>query len=138
MTQYTPVLTRTVTAAGAVARGRAVGFDGAQIATAGAKPLGIAHHAASTGQQLAVGTIGSVIAEAGAEITVGQALALDSSGRVVPAAALAVAAGATPVTSGAANGAAVLTGGVTPQHVVGDALQAASGAGQFLEILLRR
>ena len=53
-------------------------------------------------------------------------------------AALAVAAGATAVTSAAANGAAAISGGEPPQYVVGDALQAATAAGQLVEILLRR
>jgi hypothetical protein len=57
---------------------------------------------------------------------------------VVPGTVMAVAAGATGVTSAAANGATVLTGADTPHFPVGDAMQAATAAGQFIEVLLRR
>jgi hypothetical protein len=46
-------------------------------------------------------------------------------------------AGGTQVTSTAANG-AIITGADTPIFAVGDVLQAATAAGQFVEILLRR
>jgi hypothetical protein len=51
---------------------------------------------------------------------------------------LTIVAGATPVTSTAANGATILTGSDMPGFAIGDALQAATAAGQFIEILLRR
>ena len=57
---------------------------------------------------------------------------------MVTATALQIAAGATPMTSTAANGATVITGGEPPQFVVGDAMQAAGAAGEFIEVLLRR
>jgi hypothetical protein len=139
MTASKPLLSLSVVSAGLIARHRAVGFDGAQIAAAGAKPLGFAQYAASAaGQGVTVDVMGTTIAVAGAEITRGAALTLDNQGRVVPAAALAIAAGATGVTSAAANGATALTGGVPPQHVCADALQAAAQAGDLVEILLRR
>lgn len=139
MSQAKSILDLTVTAAGAVARGRAVTFAGAQVTTAGAKPLGIAKQAAAAaGDDINIAVCGTCIAEAGAAITVGASLALDASGRVVTASALSIAAGGTPVTSTAANGSAIFAGGDPPQFVVGDALQAAAGAGAFIEILLRR
>lgn len=123
-------------APGAVAYGRGVDFAGAQIAAAGARCAGIARRAAALGQSYEADVIGTAICEAGAAITAGQQLAFDSVGRVVPAAPLAIAAGATAVTSAAANGAACLTGGILPQWVVGDAMADASGAGVFIEVLL--
>jgi hypothetical protein len=91
---------------------------------------------------------GTAVAEAGAAVTVGAALVMDVSGRVVPATALAVssagitvAVGATAVTSTLANGAILsgngtVTGGDLPQFVVGYALEAAAAAGNFIEILM--
>lgn len=139
MSQDYSLLTHSVVSAGAIARGRLVSFAGAQIAAAGAKALGVARHAApAAGHDVAVTVCGTAMAEAGAAITAGASLTADAQGRVVPAAALAIAAGGTPVTSTAANGAAILTGGDAPQFIIGDALAAAAGAGSFVEILLRR
>lgn len=138
MTQSIPVLTTTVRATGAIARGRGVTFAGAQVAAAGAKPQGIAVVAAVAGQDVSLVSLGSAACEAGAAVAIGAAVAFDSVGRVVTAAALAIAAGGTTVTSTAANGAAIITGGDVAQWVVGDAMQAAGAAGDFIEILLRR
>lgn len=125
-------------APGAVARGRGVDFTGAQIAVAGARCAGIARRDAAVGQPFEATALGTEVCEAGAVITVGQPLAMDAQGRVVPATSLAIAAGAVAMTSVAANGATDLTGGVLPQWVVGDALEAAAAAGAFIEVLLSR
>lgn len=138
MTQATPLLNLTVRASGAVARGRGVLFSGAQVAAANAKVLGIALAPAADGQDTPVTVSGTAICEAGATFAVGAALVMDAQGRVITAAALAVASGATAMTSAAANGTAALTGGDPPHYVVGDALQAATAVGQFVEVLLRR
>ncbi|MBF0339778.1 MAG: DUF2190 family protein [Magnetococcales bacterium] len=136
--QNIALLTLTVTATSAISVGRAVGFDGAQVNTQGTKPLGIAMTAAGTGQSLAIVTHGTAVVESGAAITIGTSLIADAQGRVIPATgALHVASGATAVTSSAANG-AILAGGDPPEFVLGDALQSATGAGKFIEILLRR
>jgi hypothetical protein len=139
VTQSAPILTLTVTSAGAVARGRGVTFAGAQANAIGQKVMGIASQAANAaGEDVAVIACGTAICETGAAITVGQTVAMDASGRVVPAAVLTVVAGGTAVTSIAANGPSVITGAEPPIYAVGDALQAASGAGRFIEVLLRR
>lgn len=136
--QSISVLTLTVVATGTIAAGRAVGFDGATVSTQGQKPFGIAMTGATSGVALAVVTHGTVVAESGAAITLGAALIVDSQGRVIPSTGgLRVGSGGTSVTSTAANG-AILLGGDSPEFVVGDAMQAASGAGEFIEILLRR
>lgn len=125
--------------AGVIARGRGVTFADAQAAAAGAKIKGIAQHATTAaGQDVTITVCGTAIVEAGAAITLGASLTMDAQGRAVPANALAVASGATAMTSAAANGSAALAGGDAPQFVFGDALQAATAAGQFIEVLLRR
>lgn len=127
-----------VSAPGAVTQYRGVDFTGAQIAAAGARGMGIAKRSAALGQSFDVAVIGTAICEAGAAITVGAPLAFDNQGRVVPASALAIAAGAVAMTSAAANGAADLVGSITPEYRAGEALEAATGAGVFIEVLLAR
>ncbi len=78
-----------------------------------------------------IGMQGIFPVEAGGAITRGSEITIDASGRAVAASPLAVKAGATPVTSTAANG-QILDGGVTPQPVVGRALEAASAAGDII------
>lgn len=125
-------------ASAVVTQYRGVDFAGVQIAAAGAKCAGIAKRGAAIGQSFEAVCLGTAVCEAGAAITVGQPLAMDATGRVVPATALQIAAGAVAMTSAAANGATDLTGGVPPQWVVGDALEAAAAAGAFIEVLLSR
>lgn len=135
---------------------RGVDFNDAQIAAAGAKIKGIAKRPAAIGDAFEVATYGTATCEAGAAFAKGAALTMDASGRVVAATALAaaapglgtlaIAAGATAVTSTAANGAIItgaptagaLSGGDLPQFIVGHALEAATAAGQFIEVLLSR
>lgn len=161
------LLTLTVLAAGAITANRAVGYDGAQATVAGQKVLGVATADIADATHGALDTLGTTVIETGGAIVAGDALRVDASGRAVAASALAVAnptitvddssiaatldAGATPVTSSAANGAIItvtdavtataaqgaITGGILPQYVFADALQAASGAGEFIEIRLR-
>ena len=153
----------TVAAAGAIAQCRGVGFDGLQIAVAGKKGIGIAKHDAESGESVAVKIAGSAICEAGGVFSKGDALVFDSQGRVVAASTLAptigtlaatkgtlvVDAGATPVTSTGANGDLLagepaltgvpgIAGSVPPESIIGDALEASTGAGKFVEVLLRR
>jgi len=138
MTQARSIFDLPIVATGAIARGRLVTIAGGQVASAGVKALGVAKNAASgAGKDVNVAVIGTAVAEAGGSVTVGASLVADSQGRVVPASALAIAAGSTDVTSSAANGSAILTGGDLPQFVVADALEA-GGEGAFIEILLRR
>jgi hypothetical protein len=135
--QNISVLTLTLIASSAITANRAVGFDGIQATSQGQKVMGASVTDAETGNSVAVITHGSAILEAGAAITLGDSLIADSQGRVIPASVLGVASGATPVTGTAANG-AVLEGAELPDFVVADALQAASGAGKMIEVLLRR
>lgn len=117
---------------------RGVDFTGAQITVAGAKCAGIAKHGAAIGQPFEAACLGTAVCEAGAAFAAGVPLAMDAQGRVVAATAMAIAAGAVAMTSAAANGTADLVGGIAPQWVMGDSLEAAAGAGSFVEVLLSR
>ncbi|MEW5729153.1 MAG: capsid cement protein [Pseudomonadota bacterium] len=127
-----------VVASGAVTKRRFVGFDGAQASVQGQKVLGVSQYDAADGDDLALDAIGTTVVETGAAIAKGDSIITDAQGRAIPATgALSIGAGATPVTSTAADG-AILTGADLPEFVVGDALAAASGAGKFIEIIFRR
>ena len=136
--QHIAVLTLTVTADGAVSENRAVGFDGAQATTQGQKVYGASMTDAADGEGVAIITLGTAVLETGTAINTGDSLITDSQGRAMPATGnLELAAGAVAVTSSAANG-ALLTGADLPEFVFADALQGSTGAGEFIEVLLRR
>lgn len=126
-----------VKASGAVTANRLVGYNGAQATVAGQKVLGVAATKAANGETFTAHVGHTAMVEAGAEITVGASLTTDNQGRAVPATALAIAAGATQVTSAAANGATALTGGDPPVFVFADALEAASAAGKLIAVKFR-
>lgn len=126
-------------APGAVTAFRAVDFAGAQATAQGQKVMGVAQRGAAQGQGYEATVIGTAIVEAGGAFTAGHPLIVDASGRAIAnSGALNVAAGATAVTSGAANGASVLAGSDLPEYVFADAVQAATQAGDLVEVLLRR
>jgi len=136
--QQVPGLVLTKNANGAVLAYRCVTFGGAQAVTQGAKVLGVAQTNAADGVDFAVVVDGTVIVEAGAAVAIGDALICDNQGRAIPSTGpLALKAGATAVTSAAANG-AVLQGGDPPEFVFADAMEAAPFAGGKIEVLLRR
>lgn len=125
------------TASGAVAAYRAVTFAGAQATTQGEKVAGVARYAAEDTKDFAATVKGTAVIESGAAISVGDSLIVDAQGRAIPTTgALGVDAGATQVTSSAANG-AILTGADLPEYVFADAMQEAADAGEFIEVLLR-
>jgi hypothetical protein len=88
---------------------RFVTFAGA-VPAADAFVLGVVRQAAVSGDKVTVDVVGTAIVEAGAAIAAGATLKVDATGKVI-----------TWVTAGAR---------------VGIALQAASGAGQLIEVLL--
>ncbi len=107
--QSIPVLTLTVALAGTVAANRFVIPAGTQ-AGADANTLGVCRTAGVSGDKAPVDVLGTAVVEAGAAISAGASLKSDSSGRAI-----------TWASSGAK---------------VGIALQAATAAGQFIEVLL--
>lgn len=133
--QATDIFNLSFVATAAVLAFRGVDVNGVQIATQGARPTAIAKRPAAIGESYEGVAIGTATIEAGAAITKGAEVIMDNVGRVIPASQLAVAAGATAVTSSAANG-AILTGSIPPEHIVGVALEAAAGAGSLIEVKL--
>lgn len=107
--QAISLLTLTVALTGTVAAHRFITAAGAQ-ATADANTLGVARSEGVSGEKIPVDVIGTAVVEAGAAIALGATLETDSTGR-----------GVTWATSGGK---------------VGIALQAASAAGEFIEVLL--
>lgn len=136
-TQEAPLLALTMTASGAVSARRLVGYDGAQATVQGQKVVGSAAYDAADGDHFAVNAKGTAIIEIGAAVSVGDELIVDADGKAIPSTgALSVGAGATPVTSSAANG-AILTGATLPEHVFADALEAGAADGDLIEVLMR-
>lgn len=107
--QSLSLLTLTLVATGAVTVARFVTPLGAQ-AGADANTLGVARSAAAVGERFPVDVRGTTVVEAGAAVTLGATLKSDASGRAIAWA-----------TSGAK---------------VAVALEAATAAGQLIEVLL--
>jgi hypothetical protein len=122
----------------AVTEYRVVDYAGVQATVQGQKVMGVAKRGAITGDGFEVAVIGTAVVEAGAAFAVGASLIVDASGRAIASSGkLGIAAGATAVTSTAANG-LILTGGDASEYVFADALQAAVAIGDKVEVLLRR
>jgi len=164
----------TIQAAAAITKRRFIGYDGNHCG-ANARAVGVsAFDVAASGEQITVYGRGNLVkvTSAGA-VSAGAEVASGANGKAVAASALATAApvvdiskltiddtkltidaGATPVTSTAANGAIitaaadamqvaagflaapVVSGGATPQKVNGMAMEAASGADEDILVLL--
>lgn len=107
--QNHPILAMTATLSGTVAVNRFVTPAGAQ-ATAGANTLGVARTAGASGDKVTLDVLGTAIVEAGAAVSAGDTVKADANGKAI-----------TWATSGAK---------------VGLALQAATGDGSKIEVLL--
>lgn len=107
--QAIPLLTLPVTLSGTVAANRFIAPAGA-YASADANTMGVVRSGGGSGDKVSVDVLGTAVVEAGAAIAANATLKVDSTGRAI-----------TWVTSGAK---------------IGMALQAASGAGVFIEVLL--
>lgn len=133
----TPLQAATIVAAVAIIARRFVAYDNEMAGVQGEKVLGVAQRAAETGDAVAVTTAGTAIVETGGAFSRGDSLITDTSGRAIAATgALAIASGATGVTSSAANG-EILEGADLPEFVIADALSDSGGAGAFVEVKLR-
>ena len=151
-----------ITAAAALVARRFIGFDG-NLCGADAKALGVSELATASGEQCPVRVSNIAVVESGGILAAGNRVVSDSTGRAVAATTFAAAApaitvddtkltidtGAVAVLSSAANGAIIsaasglltpaapaLTGSVLPQQINGTVLDAASGAGEFVRVLL--
>lgn len=143
--QARPVLDIAVQATAAIAYARVVALalatiggaiGGVQATVAGQKMIGVARRDAALGAFVDVTCLGTAVCEAGAAVPLGSRVQCDATGRVIPAVALTIAVGAVAVTSAAANGAGTMAGGDPPVYVWGTALQAATAAGDFIEVLI--
>lgn len=136
--QSAPLQALTYIAAAAHAAYLAIGFNGAVASVQGQKVMGVAQRPGEQGKANDAVTSGTTLVTAGGEFDKGDSLIVDAQGRaIVASGALALEAGATDVTSSAANG-AVLEGADLPEYVFADALEDSSGAGAVVEVLLRR
>ncbi len=108
MSQFTPVLTLPIIAAGAIVADRFVSVAATQ-AGAAANTLGVARSNAASGAPLPVDVMGTAIVEAGAAVAQYALLETNASGQAVTRSA---------------------------GPIVGRALQAATAAGQRIEVLL--
>jgi hypothetical protein len=134
-----PLLTLTFLASGAVSASRAIGFNGAQATVRGQKIMGVNQRAVTDAKYSDATLVGTATIETGGAFAVGDSLIVDDSGRAIASAgAISLKAGATAVTSTAANGAAILQGGDLPEFVFADAMESSGGVGDFVEVLLRR
>jgi len=127
----------TQTLAATVAQRRFVGFAGDYPAANG-KALGVSGDAGESGESIPVITHGVVLVEASGAISVGGAVAADTSGKAKAATAVSITvpSGATPVTSDAAQPNLVEAGGVLPQAVNGYALDEAAADGDLIRVRL--
>lgn len=107
--QGVSLLALSVTATAALTAERFVTFAGA-VPAADANVLGVVRQTAAIGEKVTVDCYGTAIVEAGAAITAGATLKTDASGRAI-----------TWATSGAK---------------IAQALQSATGAGDFIEVML--
>ena len=107
--QAIPLLSLTLTAGGTLSANRFIDYDGTTPA-AGAAAFGVTRSSASSGDSITVDVAGVVAVETGGVFAAGVEVQCDSSGRVVEA-----------------------SSGVT----LGIALQASTGSGQFVMVLLR-
>lgn len=114
MSQKIALLTLTIAAASAVTAHRFVGYDGAQVDTEEAKALGVSVSDAKDGDDLALDVIGTTVVESGGAFDAGDELVSDASG------------------------AAIVNPEVGGEVVQAHALDGASAAGEFIEVLLVR
>lgn len=113
--QSIPKLVLSFTASGAVSAMRAVAFSGAQATVEGQKVMGVSPRQVAAGRISDAVVSGTTVIETGGAFAVGDGLIVDDEGRAIAA-----------------------TGGQDPEYEFADALETSGGAGEFVEVLLRR
>ena len=108
---YKPGVIVSAPANGDVAAKRFVGYDDAQVASAGAEAKGVTIDGADDGKELAIIISGTALVTSGAAISVGASLASDANGKAVTA--------------------------VATNKILGVAVTAAAGADEDIEIDLK-
>lgn len=106
---FSPILTLTVAATAAITANRFITSGGA-VPAADANALGVARSGGVSGDKIPVDVLGTAVVESGAAVTINSAVKTDASGRAI--------------------------NWVTSGQRLGVALEAASAAGQFIEVLL--
>jgi hypothetical protein len=134
---HQPGVTTSIKAASPVLKHRFISFTGG-YPSVNAKALGVSMADTDAGKMIPVVVTGIAIVEAGGAVSKGDALTTDAEGKAVKADpfSVTVPAGATSVTSDAAQPDLVESGGVLPQAVNGYALDDAASAGDLIRILL--
>jgi len=148
------LLTISILAAANLDANRFAGFGG-NLCAANAKAAGVVQLDTASGSYAPVMSHGVAVVESGGIFAVGDELVSDSTGRAVKATDVSVASvltvtasvpsGATPVTSTGAQpslspagtSANTVAGSALPQKINGTALEASSGAGEFVRVVLR-
>jgi hypothetical protein len=132
-----PGITVSIPAAADLVKNRFIGVDGNYCA-ANAKALGVSQTDTKQGQQCPVVTGGVKLVESGGAVAAGEEVVSDANGKAVAATAFSVSvpAGGTAVTSDAAQPDLTEAGGVLPQALNGQALDAAAGAGELIRVKL--
>lgn len=129
--------TSSIQAAADLVKSRFIGFDG-NLCGANAKARGVSAADTKNGQMCPINFSGEVLIESGGVVAASNPLASDANGKAVAATAFSVLvpAGATAVTSTAAQPDLTEAGGYLPQALNGYAIDAASGAGEFIRVRL--
>lgn len=113
--QSIATLVLSFTASSAVSPMRAVTFAGAQASGKGQKVMGVSPRQVASGGLSDAVAGGTTVIETGAAFAAGDSLIVDDQGRAIAA-----------------------SGGQDPEFEFADALEASGGAGEFVEVLLRR
>lgn len=136
--QKISILSLTFKASGAVGENRAIGFNGAQATTQGQKVMGVSPRPVADGSYSEADVAGTTLIQAGGNFTKGASLIVNNQGKAIAATgSLAIKAGATAMTSTAANGSTILQGSDLPEYIFADALEDAT-TDDVVEVLLRR
>jgi hypothetical protein len=135
---YQPILVTSIVAAAALATVyKFVGYDG-NYAGAGAAALGVLDAETDSGEMAPVVASGIANVIAGGAISVGEAVVSGATGKALAATALSATppAGQVAVLSTGAQAATTIAGSVTPEVILGYALDEATQDGDIIRVEL--